>query len=102
MPERLDRVAVSTPRGIIEIPWSSRDQLLHELRTLDNADAIRTAFEAVGASRPVPLSPADQQTLLTAIDTWASYVTVAQLPPGISELRSALADEDASQPDTAA
>jgi hypothetical protein len=52
MPERLDRVAIATSRDVIELPWASRDSLLHEIRNLgENAKPIRTAFEAVGASR---------------------------------------------------
>lgn len=74
--------------------WASRDSLLHEIRNLGaGAKAIRSAFEAVGASRPVELSPADQTTLFSAIEQWADSVTVAALPPGIWQLRCALADQ---------
>jgi len=38
MLERLDRVAISTKSGIVELPWASRDRLLHEIRNLDGAD----------------------------------------------------------------
>ena len=102
MPERLDRVAITTTRTTIELPWSSRDRLLHEIRNLDGADKIRTAFEAVGASRPVPLSRDDQVLLYKAIDLWADSVTVDELPDGIWDLRCALADEFHDEPDTAA
>jgi hypothetical protein len=100
--ERLDRVAVSTSRATIELPWGSRDQLLHELRHLDNAEPIRAAFEAVGATRPVPLSRADELVLLNAIEAWLQSVTVDGLPEGIWELRCALADEFEDGPDEAA
>ena len=94
VPERLDRVAIATSRDVIELSWASRDSLLHEIRNLgENAKPIRTAFEAVGASRPVELSPADQTTLLSAIEQWADSVTVDALPPGIWRLRCALADQ---------
>jgi hypothetical protein len=102
VPERLNRVAISTSRTVIELPWSSRDQLLHEIRHLEGADAIRTAFEAVGASRPVPLSRADEVLLFGAINEWAQSVTVDGLPEGVWELRCALADEFHDVPDPAA
>ena len=93
VPERLDRVAIETSRGTIELPWNSRDRLLHEIRHLDDAAAIRTAFAAVGVSRPVPLSRPDKKVLLEAINEWSRSVTVEQLPRGVWELRCALADE---------
>jgi len=94
MPERRDRVAIATSRDVIELPWASRDSLLHEIRHLGgNAKPIRAAFEAVGASRPVELSRADQTTLFSAIELWADSVTVEALPPGIWRLRCALADQ---------
>jgi hypothetical protein len=93
MPERLDRVAIATSRGTFELPWSSRDQLLHEIRSLGSAEPIRNAFRAVGASRPVPLSRADQLLLFDAIDAWAQSVTVDNLPVGVWQLRCALVDE---------
>jgi hypothetical protein len=93
MPERLDRVAISTKSGIVELPWASRDRLLHEIRNLDGADTIRHAFDAVGAARPVPLSDSDKALLVAAIDGWAASVTVDELPEGVWKLRSALADD---------
>jgi hypothetical protein len=94
MPERLDRVAIATSHDVIELSWASRDSLLHEIRNLgENAKPIRTAFEAVGASRPVELSHADQTTLFSAIELWANSVTLEALPPGIWQLRCALADQ---------
>jgi hypothetical protein len=93
VPERLDRVAIATSRDVVELSWASRDSLLHEIRHLgENAKPIRAAFEAVGASRPVELSRADQTTLLSAIEIWANSVTVESLPPGIWQLRCALAE----------
>lgn len=94
VPERLDRVAIATSREVIELSWASRDSLLHEIRNLgESAKPIRTAFEAVGASRPVELSRNDQTKLFTAIEQWADSVTVAALPPGIWRLRCALVDQ---------
>ena len=100
MSERLDRVAIATSRDVIELSWASRDSLLHEIRNLgENAKPIRTAFEAVGASRPVELSRAEQRTLYGAIELWAASVTVEALPPDIWRLRCALAEQldDAGQ-----
>ena len=94
MPERLDRVAIATSRDVIELSWASRDSLLHEIRNLgENAKPIRTAFEAVGASRPVELGQAEQTTLFGAIEIWADSVTVEALPAGIWRLRCALAEQ---------
>ena len=93
MPERLDRVAIATSRDVIEVSWASRDSLLHEIRNLGaNAKPIRTAFEAVGASRPVELSHIEQTPLFSAIELWADSVTVEGLPRGIWRLRCALAE----------
>lgn len=102
MPERLDRVAIATSRVTVELSWSSRDKLLHEIRHLDGADAIRTAFDAVGASRPVPLSRDNEKVLLEAIDGWAQSVTIDELPDGVWALRNALAIELDDEPDSAA
>jgi hypothetical protein len=103
VPERLDRVAIATSRTTVELPWSSRDRLLHEIRNLDGAEAIRTAFGAVGASRPVPLSRDDQVLLFEAISAWANSVTVEELPEGVWNLRNALVDElHMDDPDSAA
>jgi hypothetical protein len=92
--ERLDRVAIATSRDVVELSWASRDSLLHEIRNLgENAKPIRAAFEAVGASRPVELSDAEQTTLFSAIELWADSVTVEALPPDVWRLRCALADQ---------
>lgn len=94
MPERLDRVAISTSHDVIELSWASRDSLLHEIRNLgENAKPIRTAFKAVSGSRPVELSRSEQTTLFSTIEVWAHSVTVEALPPGIWRLRWALASQ---------
>jgi hypothetical protein len=100
--ERPDRVAIATRHTTIELPWGSRDKLLHEIRHLDGAEAIRAAFAAVGASRPLPLSRDDQAVLYDAIDAWANSVTIEELPEGVWALRNALADELHGEPDSAA
>ena len=102
MPERLDRVAIATTHATIELPWGSRDKLLHEIRNLDGAKAIRTALDAVGVSRPVSLGRDDQALLYHAINAWANSVTIEELPEGVWTLRNALADELHGEPDSAA
>jgi hypothetical protein len=103
MPERLDRAAIATSRDVIELSWTSRDSLLHEIRNLgENAKPIRTAFEAVGASRPVELSRADQTTLFGVIELWAESVTVGSLaarryrPPAPERLAAGFTNAGAS------
>jgi hypothetical protein len=94
MPERLDRVAISTSRGTIEIPWSSRDALLEQIKLEDAGQTIRFAFIAVGASRPVELKLEDAALLVQAIGRWMRRAGgPSELPPGIYELRRALTDD---------
>ena len=91
MPERLDRVQIALSRGTIEIPWSSCDALLHEIRHLDAAKDIREAFGAVGTSRAVELNREDVAVLVQAIDSWMSGGGgPSQLPLGILGLRRVL------------
>lgn len=94
MPERHDRVAIATSRGTVEIPWSSRDALLEEVRLEDSAQTIRFAFVAVGASRPVELKLEDAAVLVRAIGRWMRRVGgPSELPAGVYELRRALTDD---------
>jgi hypothetical protein len=93
VPERLNRVTVKYSRGEIVLPWASRDALLAELSQLDSAKGIRDAFEAVGASRPVELSPQDTGLLIEVIDMWTRRIPIDQLPKGIWNLRNALLDD---------
>ena len=94
MPDRLDRVAIATSRGTIEIPWSSRDALLQQITLEDTAQTIRFAFVAVGASRPVELKLEDVALLVQAIGRWMRRVGgPSGLPAGIYELRRALTAE---------
>ena len=92
MPERLDRVAIATSRGTIDIPCASRDALLQQIKLEDTGQAIRFAFIAVGASsRPVELKFEDVALLVQAIGRWMRKVGgPSELPPGIYELRRAL------------
>jgi hypothetical protein len=85
-------VSIITSRATIELSWKAREELLHEIRHLDAARTIIDAFGAVGTSRPLPLAQHDEGVLYEAINQWAQGVTVDELPPGIWELRCALAD----------
>jgi hypothetical protein len=94
VPERLDTVAVAYSRGVVEIPWDSRDQLLAEIRHLDSAQPTIAAFEAVGASRPVTLDNDQASLVIQAIDVWMRNVGGPdKLPGGIFALRNALIDQ---------
>jgi hypothetical protein len=91
---RLNQMTVKTSRDVVTLPWQSRDDLLREIRHLDSAREIVAAFEAVGATRPVEISTADQSLLVQAIDVWMSNAGGPDaLPPGIFALRNALLDE---------
>jgi hypothetical protein len=87
------RVRIVTTRATIGLSWKAREALLHEIRHLESARGIIEAFEAAGTSRPVPLTRHDEGLLFDAISQWSQGVTVAGLPPGIWELRCALAHE---------
>jgi hypothetical protein len=50
------------------------------------------AFEAVGATQPVRLKPAEKRVLLQVVEAWLGQVTVDGLPLGVWELRNELAD----------
>jgi hypothetical protein len=94
VPERLDRVLVTTRRATTPIPWASRDALVERMRHLDSAGPTRDAFLNVGASRPAELTPAQEELLFTVIDDWARDAGGKdELPPGIWDLRNALVDE---------
>jgi hypothetical protein len=99
VPERLDRVQVALSRGIIELPWDSRDLLIREIHHLESAKPIIYAFNAVGASKPVTLEREDAATLYALIDHWATQVRLGGLPEGVWELRCALADHLSDRPD---
>lgn len=69
-------VLIVTSHTTIELSWKSREALLHEIRHLEAARAIIGAFEAVGTSRPVPLTRHDEGLLFEAINQWSQGVTV--------------------------
>jgi hypothetical protein len=94
MPARLDRVRIVCPHGIFAIPARSRDALLDEIQDLESATGIRDAFVTVGSSRPVTLDGADVAILSDVLEAWARKAGAQRLPPGLSELRNGLHDDD--------
>ena len=52
---RIDEVRIALRRGVVVIPWSSREALLDRLRNLGTTDVV-DAFQAVGTTEPVRLT----------------------------------------------
>jgi hypothetical protein len=94
MPDRLDRVTVTTRYGDVELPWASRDALLQEIRHLESARSTIAKFEAVGATRPVVLEPDEKNLVVEAIHVMSRNAGGMQnLPEGLEQLRHNLVDE---------
>ena len=93
MPPRLDRVHVATSDSGIEIPWTTRDQILEQLRQRRDALPIIRAFEAVGATRPVELDTNGKALLIEALGSWIDRAREDELPAGVAELRAALLED---------
>jgi hypothetical protein len=95
VPDRLDRVFIDieTRSEPLPLTWDSRNHLLARMRGLDGLESVKTAFEAVGASRPVTLSSEDKRKLCQMLDAWAKRVPISELPAGIWDLRCRLADD---------
>ena len=77
------------------MPWSSRVALLDELQRYETGYAIRDAFTAVGASRPVKLTNEQKTELLRLIEVWGERTEggMRGLPEAIFALRNALEDD---------
>jgi hypothetical protein len=93
MPERLDRVQITTSGGAVVIPWATRDQILERLRQRRDALPIIRAFEAVGATRPVELDTNGKALLIEALGSWIDRLGEGEAPAGLAELRVALLDD---------
>jgi hypothetical protein len=94
MPDRLDRVQVTTRYRIVEISWTERDAILDELRTLESARSAVEAFKAVGASRPVQLDTEGKAAVVDAIRVIANNAGgYDKIEPELFELRNNLVDE---------
>ena len=91
MPDRLDHVTVATSRGDISIPWTSRNELLNEIRPRTNGVPVTRAFEAVGATRPVELENAGKLLVIQTIDLMIADAGGAEhLPEGLVTLQNSL------------
>ena len=96
MPERnINTVRVSTSRGIIPLPWSSREALLAEFSHLDSMRQVREKLDAVGTTQPVELTTAEKGNLVACIDFWSNEIEggYAGMPEGLFALRNALHDD---------
>jgi hypothetical protein len=92
---RIEEVRVALRRGIVVIPWSSREALLRRFQDLSSMSDIVGAFQAGGTARPVLLTDSQKALLLNLITFWADQTDGDDddLPEGISELRWALHDD---------
>ena len=93
---RIDHVRIRLSRGVVEIPWESRNALIEEIRHLDSAKPIVDAFEAAGVSRPILFTREQKADLIEFIEFWGSQVQgglTDGLPQGMFELRNALHDD---------
>jgi hypothetical protein len=57
----INTVRVATSRGIVALPWSSREALLAEFSHLDSMRQVREKFDAVGRTQPVELTMQQQR-----------------------------------------
>jgi hypothetical protein len=86
-------VRIELRRGVVSIPWSSRDALLEQLANLDSMNDVRDAFEAVeDDTKPVRLTDPQKLGLRNVITFWANRTggSYDDLPEGIYDLRNAL------------
>jgi hypothetical protein len=94
MPERLDRITVSLNGGDLTLSWHTRQELLARLQHINTKSGIRAAFGAVGASRPVELSPNQKVTLQRALVDWADDGMPSELVELTDALTAELADDE--------
>ena len=92
MPEHPDRVTVALKQSDVPLSWLGRQVLLGRLQ---HAQEIRAAFEAVGATRPVELTPGQRAELLALLEKWALETPsgYAGLPGEVLDLRNALMND---------
>jgi hypothetical protein len=97
----INTVRVATSRGIVALPWSSREALLAEFSHLDSMPQVREKFDAVGRTQPVELTIAEKGAVVACIDFWSGTIEGGYdgMPEGLFELRNALHDDlhDAQQ-----
>jgi len=96
--ELIDRVRVSTRRGIVEITWEERQELVARLRRADEARSLVATFVAAGTSRPVEVTADEEIVPVAVLDDWSQEVSALELPSRIESLRRAVhADERPKQ-----
>ena len=94
MPDRLDQITVALSRGDVTLSWDTRQALMARLQHVQSTSNLRATFEAVGATRPVELNPAQRATLLGLLDEWSlGRDTDEAMPEELLELRNALRDD---------
>ena len=93
---RLETAKVPLSRGVVEVPWESRQELLGRIRDLDGPT---DAFSAVRAASPVSLTRDDKVRLVQAINAWARDAgSYEKLPEGVWALRNGLFDDLVDKP----
>jgi len=100
----IDRVRIVTRRGLVEIYWEEREELVARLRRLDAARSLLGRFLDAGTSRPVEVTADEESVLADVLDTWSRDVSALELPSRIESLRRAVradpadhAERDASK-----
>lgn len=91
MPERLDQITVALNRGDVALTWEARQALMARLQHVHDSSSLRATFEAVGATRPVELNPAQRATLLGLLEEWS--LEQDAMPAELNELRDALSED---------
>ena len=92
---RIDEVRIVVRRGVVVIPWSSREALLERFRKVNAMHDVGEAFRAVGTTQPVRLTHMQKVGTWNVITFWANELDGGydDLPEGIDELRNALKDD---------
>ena len=89
-------IKIPLSRGVVEVLWESRQELLTQIRHLE---APTAAFMPVPAASLISLTRNDKVLLLQAIDAWAKTAgSPAELPADMWELRNALFDDLVDRP----
>jgi hypothetical protein len=93
MPERLDQITVAPNRGDVTLTWDARQALLARLAHVHDSSSLRATFDAVGATRPVEMNPAQRATLLGLLDEWSTDDKAEAMPTELTQLRDALRED---------
>ena len=94
MPERVDQITVALSRGDVTLTWDVRRALVDRLHHVHDSSSLRATFDAVGATHPVELNPAQRATLLGLLEEWTlGHDTDEAMPAELTELRDALSED---------